>query len=197
MARIDARSKPCPKPVMMTKEALEKEGLPLEIVVDSGTAAQNVRRFLESRNMSVSIVEEGGIATLTASREERSSRDPAEIDAEKKPGDLVFVICTPYLGQPDDSLGDVLMKSLLDTLAGMSTPPSAIALMNGGVLLALPDNSASESLRTMEGKGCRILVCGTCTRHFGITGSISAGVISNMFEIVEVMTGKTRTVVIG
>ncbi len=197
MVRIDARSKPCPKPVMMTREALEKEGLPIEVVVDSGTALQNVRRFLESRKLSVSVMEEGGIATLICSGKGSTSECPAESDTKEKPGDLVLVICSPFLGQPDESLGEVLMKSLLDTLAGMSRPPSAIALMNGGVNLALPDNSASESLRTMEDKGCRVLVCGTCTRHFGITDSISTGVISNMFEIAEVMTGQARTLVIG
>jgi selenium metabolism protein YedF len=197
MVRIDARSKPCPKPVMMTREALEKEGLPLEVIVDSGTALQNVRRFLESRKLSVSVVEEGGTATLICSREGSTSESPAESDAREKPEDLVLVICSPFLGQPDKSLGDVLMKSFLDTMAGMSSPPSAIALMNGGVMLAMPDNSASESLRAMEEKGCRVLVCGTCTKHFGITGSISTGVISNMFEIAEVMTGQARTLVIG
>ena len=71
MKKIDARKQPCPKPVLLTKEALDKEGLPLEIMVDSGVPMLNVKRFLESRNLSVAVLEEGATATLVCSSAEK------------------------------------------------------------------------------------------------------------------------------
>ena len=71
MGKIDARKKPCPKPVLMAKDALEKEGPPLEIMVDRGVPMLNVKRFLESRNLSVSVLEDGETATLICSQGEK------------------------------------------------------------------------------------------------------------------------------
>lgn len=197
MKKIDARKKPCPKPVLMARDALEKEGLPLEILVDSGIPMLNVKRFLESRNLSVSVLEYGDTATLVCSSGEEPLAKPDKSSKEPDPEDVAIVICSPVLGQSDDSLGEVLIKGFLGTLAEREAPPAAMVLMNEGVKLAVQDSSASDSLRELEKKGCRILVCGTCTHHFGITELISVGTISNMFEITELMMQHKKTIVLG
>jgi sulfur relay (sulfurtransferase) complex TusBCD TusD component (DsrE family) len=69
--------------------------------------------------------------------------------------------------------------------------------MNEGVLLALPESSTSESLSQIEDKGCRILVCGTCTNHFGVTEKIKVGTISNMYEITEQILEAQKTITIS
>ena len=197
MKKVDARKQPCPKPVLMTRNALEKEGLPLEIRVDIGVPMLNVKRFLESRNLSVAILEEGETATLICSAGEKTI---TALDVSlNKPGceDVAIIICSSVLGQSDTSLGEVLIKGFLGTLVERPAAPAAIALMNEGVKLALSDSSASDSLGELEKKGCKILVCGTCTNHFGITGSISVGTISNMFEITELIMKHKKTIVLG
>lgn len=197
MEKIDARKQPCPKPVLMTREALEKVGPPLEIMVDRGIPMLNVKRFLESRNLSVAVLEEGETATLVCSSGEKSIEATEKSSKEAGHEDVAIVICSSVLGQSDASLGEVLIKGFLGTLAERSTPPAGIALMNEGVKLALQDSSASDSLRELERKGCNILVCGTCANHFGIAGSISVGTISNMFEITELMMQHSKTIVLG
>jgi hypothetical protein len=42
-----------------------------------------------------------------------------------------------------------------------------------------------------------VLVCGTCTKHFGITDDIAVGQISNMFEITETVFGASKPIVLG
>jgi intracellular sulfur oxidation DsrE/DsrF family protein len=76
------------------------------------------------------------------------------------------------------------MKSFLGTLAQASAP-LAVALMNEGVKLALYDSSSCDHLKALAEKGIVVLVCGTCVNHFQIADQIGAGVVSNMFEIVE------------
>ena len=197
MKKIDARKQPCPKPVLMTKNALEKDGLPLEIMVDRGIPMLNVKRFLESRKVSVAVLEEGVTATLVCSSGERTITELDESFKGSGHEDVAIIICSSVLGQSDSTLGEVLIKGFLGTLLERPAAPAAIALMNEGVKLALQDSSTSDILRDLEKKGCNILVCGTCTKHFGITGSISAGTISNMFEITELMMNHKKTIVLG
>ena len=69
--------------------------------------------------------------------------------------------------------------------------------MNAGVKLALPESSTFDTLREIEARGTKILVCGTCTNHFGITDKIKVGVISNMFEIAGSLMSADKTIVHG
>jgi tRNA 2-thiouridine synthesizing protein A len=45
MNQIDARGYSCPEPVLMTKQALKKYGVPLQVLVDSQTPLENVTRL--------------------------------------------------------------------------------------------------------------------------------------------------------
>ena len=98
---------------------------------------------------------------------------------------LAVLITGKTLGRNDEELGEILVKGFLGALAQLDVPPKTLALMNEGVKLALFDSSACDHLKNLERKGTNILVCGTCVNHFGITDSVGAGIISNMFEIVE------------
>lgn len=199
MHRIDTRSMPCPKPVLMTRSALEEHGLPIEILVDAGIPLLNVRRFLESRGLAVSVSEDGSVATLTCSGSTAPDLEtPPEIPAEEKGlEDIAILICSDTLGRSDSKLGEVLMKGFIGALAEREPVPAAIALMNEGVRLALPGSSASESLKVLEGKGSRILVCGTCVNHFGVKDSVCVGTVSNMFEISEMVINHRKNIVLS
>ncbi|HAK40844.1 MAG TPA: sulfurtransferase-like selenium metabolism protein YedF [Synergistales bacterium] len=200
MHKVDTRNRPCPKPVIMTREALKSHGLPLEIVVDSGIPLLNVRRFLENLNISVSFSEADGYATLVCTEGDQPEGGPEAETAGKRfevPEDVAILICSEVLGRSDRELGEVLMKSFLGTLVEREQPPSLIALMNEGVKLALPGSSASESLEALQAKGTEILVCGTCSSHFGITGSLSVGTVSNMFDITGSLLRHQKNLVLG
>ena len=105
---------------------------------------------------------------------------------------MAILLTGNTLGRGDDRLGEVLIKSFLGTVARMETPPTTLALMNGGVKLALFDSSTCDHLKDLEKRGTNILVSGACTNHYGITESIGAGVISNMYEIMETLSRATK-----
>lgn len=105
---------------------------------------------------------------------------------------LAVLITGETFGRGSEELGGVLVKSFLKTLAGLETPPTVLALMNGGVKLALFDSSTCDRLKDLERRGTRVLVCGTCTNFYGVTDSVGVGVISNMYEIVETIARTGR-----
>jgi len=59
MEKIDTRGMSCPQPVLMTKNALDKNPKGVDIIVDNNTAKGNVERFLKNSGFKYSIKEEG------------------------------------------------------------------------------------------------------------------------------------------
>lgn len=191
MITVNAVGKACPEPVIMTRAAVEKGAVELEVLVDNAVAVSNVTRFLEGQGFRVQHQENGGEFKLTARRE------GAAVSAGSAPrpqgkARLAVLIAGKTLGREDKELGEVLIKGFLGTLSKLETPPAVLALMNEGVKLALPDASTCDHLKDLERAGTKILVCGTCTNHFGVTERVGVGTVSNMFEILEAVTGADK-----
>ncbi len=196
---IDARGKSCPQPVILTKKAIEEGHDTLTVFVDSDIPAQNVGRLLEKSGFSFSREPGNPGIALKAFRKDESPTKPETTSfperAESFPeGGFVLVICRRILGGADPVLGEVLMKGFLSTIAEKEQLPKSIILMNEGVYLAEKGSSTLESLEKMHRQGVELLVCGTCTTHFGITEHIGAGTISNMFDITEAMILASRVI---
>ena len=191
MITVNAVGKACPEPVIMTRAAVEKGAVELEVLVDNTVAVSNVTRFLEGQGFRVQHQENGGEFKLTARREGSAvSADPAPRPQGK--ARLAVLVAGKTLGREDKELGEVLIKGFLGTLSKLETPPAVLALMNEGVKLALPDASTCDHLKDLERAGTKILVCGTCTNHFGVTERVGVGTVSNMFEILEAVTGADK-----
>ena len=206
MIVVNAMGKPCPKPVAMTKAALDKGAEELEVLVDNPQAATNVKRFLEDKGFRVLLQDDDGRLKLTAGKKtepsvstSRASASQAQAPAPAAPmpvprpvEGMAVLITGKTLGRNDEELGEILVKGFLGALSQLDVPPRTVALINEGVKLALFDSSSCDHLKNLERKGTNILVCGTCVNHFGIVDSVGVGVISNMLEIVEALNGAGR-----
>ena len=65
---IDARGLSCPQPVLLTKKALDEGGAAYEVLVDNGTAKENVTRFAQNAGYKVSVAEDGDDYRLTLTK---------------------------------------------------------------------------------------------------------------------------------
>lgn len=54
---VDARGLSCPMPVLMTQKAMKSNEDYYEVLVDSVTPCENVRRYAESQGYNVEVVE--------------------------------------------------------------------------------------------------------------------------------------------
>ena len=52
---VDARGLSCPQPVLITRKAIDKGEFPIEVLVETVTSRENVRRMAESRNKQVTV----------------------------------------------------------------------------------------------------------------------------------------------
>ena len=196
---IDARGLECPRPVILTRGEVENGAERIEVLVDNQVALDNVTRFLKNAGYAVQHPESDEGMKIQAFRAPEAavgSQLPNRMSFGED-GDYSLLILSDVMGGCSGGLGEVLMKSFLATLPSMKPLPKAIALMNEGIKLALPESSCSETLKGLSSEGVKILVCGTCTRHFDVTEQVAVGDISNMFEITEMIFGAAKPVVLG
>ena len=100
----------------------------------------------------------------------------------------VLVINGDKMGQGDQELGKMLMKNFLAKLISAETKPGMMVLYNSAVKLAARGSEVLESLHSLENLGVEIICCGTCINFYGLSGQMQAGRVTNMPEIVKVLT---------
>lgn len=193
MVKVNAMGKLCPEPVIMTKAEIEKGTKELEISVDNDIAVSNVTRLLNNKGFSVEL--EKNSETQERKLKAKKVSDEAVASTDNKEKVLAILVAHDVLGGNDKELGEVLMKAFLGCISKLSHRPAVMAFMNEGVKLVLQDSSACDYIKELEKLGTKILVCGTCTTHFDVTNKVAVGTISNMFEIMEMITGADNTLI--
>ena len=91
------------------------------------------------------------------------------------------------IGAGDRELGGNLMRMYFYTLAQGDDIPAAVLFMNDGVKLPARDEQVADHLRSLQERGTRVLVCGTCLNFYGLTDQLKTGLVSNMYDIVTEM----------
>ena len=108
--------------------------------------------------------------------------------------DKVIVINSDKMGQGDEELGAILIKNFLAKLISAELKPWMMVLYNSAVKLAARGSEVMESLHSLENLGVEILCCGTCVNFYGLADQMDAGRVTNMPEIVRVLTEAQTTV---
>ena len=199
MIVLDERGKACPLPVGETKKALEAaaSGETARVLVDNEIAVQNLRKLADHKGWSFCWEKRGGgdfQAWITreageslSEEKQRETEEPECPDCRTegiRPG-LTAVISSEAMGQGDDRLGKILMKSFLFALTQQDILPETVLLYNGGAFLSCEGSESLEDLKKLEELGVEILTCGTCLDFYGLKEKLAVGGISNMYEIVE------------
>lgn len=221
--RLDERGKQCPLPVIEAKKALEKAepGSVVEVVVDNEIAVQNLKKLalhkgldslsekVSEREFLVKIwagvkekaeqVRENAEQAKERAEQVRENAEQAEKESIKCALDcrekgLVLVLASDEMGQGDAVLGHLLMKGFVYAVTQQDKLPETVLLFNGGAKLSCQGSDSLEDLKELEAQGVEILTCGTCLNHYGIAEKLLVGNVTNMYEIVEKMTGAKKIV---
>ena len=221
--RLDERGKQCPLPVIEAKKALEKAepGSVVEVVVDNEIAVQNLKKLALHKgldSLSEKVSEREFLVKIWAGVKEKAEqvreiwagvkekaeqvRENAEqaekesikcaLDCREK--GLVLVLASDEMGQGDAVLGRLLMKGFVYAVTQQDKLPETVLLFNGGAKLSCQGSDSLEDLKELEAQGVEILTCGTCLNHYGIAEKLLVGNVTNMYEIVEKMTGAKKIV---
>ncbi|MGE5554183.1 MAG: sulfurtransferase-like selenium metabolism protein YedF [Betaproteobacteria bacterium] len=207
MLVVDSRGLSCPQPVINTRRVLEVN--PEETVValvDNPTSRDNLLVMAEGLGRTAEWEENGDGFRVTIHPVEarpaegrRAADREVEADGTTNPGrpaqagPLVVVLSSDRLGQGDEVLGGVLMKSFLGTVLEVEVPATLICL-NRGVFLSTSGSPVLDQLAELAARGTEILSCGTCLDYYGKRDELQVGKVSNMYTILERMAGAGRLI---
>ena len=196
MITVNAIGDACPIPVVKTLNAIKELKGPdvIETLVDNEIAVQNLTRMAGQKGCAVKSEKLGekefkvtitvGEALPVQPEEEVSCILPR---TGKK--NTVVVISSKAMGHGGDELGTALMKGFIYALSQQEQLPSTILFYNGGASTTCEGSVSLEDLKSMEAQGVEILTCGTCLNFYGLTEKLAVGSVTNMYTIVEKMTG--------
>lgn len=194
---INARGKECPIPVVIAKQAIAGGKLPFTIEVDNQTSVENLTRLAASQGLAAPVRDlSGGAFALDFSR---PGETPAAESTPAAPlpapgGDYVVFIGRDIVGSGDRTLGTNLIRMFFYTLANSDSLPAALLFMNDGVKLPTLDDQVVEHLQALSARGVEVLVCGACLNFYGLTDSLRAGTVSNMYDIVSRMQSAAKVI---
>ena len=202
MIKVDAIGDACPIPVIKVKNAMASAaGEEVEVYVDNETAAKNVTKYAAGVGGVVTSSRVGEQTIRLFIRTSNSGMDVKpenEEDEEKEKNDIekgyVVSVSSDKMGRGDDGLGDILMKSFFFALTKQEKLPEKILFYNGGALLTTEGSKCLEDIKWLEEEGVEIYTCGTCLDHYKKTEFLKVGEVTNMYSIVEMLAGATKTV---
>ena len=198
MIKVNAIGDACPIPVVKTLNAIkELKGADIiETLVDNETAVQNLIRMADKKGCAVKsekisdkefeVIIEVGEAALAAPVD--TENVVCELPKSGKKNTVV-VISSKAMGHGGDELGTALMKGFIFALSQQEQLPTTILFYNGGANIPVEGSVSLEDLKNMEAQGVEILTCGTCLNFYGLTEKLAVGEVTNMYTIVEKMTG--------
>ncbi len=195
---VDARGQLCPKPLILTKKALNDiaEGDRVTVLIDNETSQLNVERFLRDNGMPFETTEENGVFSLRVTKAKQQLSHPqAESYCTVQPR-LRHAVCIKNnrMGFGDDELGAILIKAFVNTIADTEPLPATIIFYNSGIELALDDSPVLDALKELERSGIKILVCGTCADYHEKKDRVAVGIVSNMYDISQALVSASHVV---
>lgn len=204
MVKVDCKGLPCPQPLIATRKAMRENsvGTEIEVCVDNETARGNLTQMLADFGISIAFEARDGLFIgrfINPEVKEEAATLPA-IDNMACPTTGVtaqqptLLCATNVLGVGDDTLGAILMKGFLSTLAEWTPRPKEILFLNAGVKLCTKESGALDTLKALEASGVELLICGTCVDFYKIREQIAVGTITNMQRISQSIAQTSKLV---
>lgn len=194
MKIIDARNLACPQPVLLTKKAIEEGEAEFEVWVSDDIPKENVKKFCKSQACEIVETRSDGGWRLVVRQGEKKGQiakitdKPQEFESLSPNSKYVLLITTHKIGE-NEELGSILMEGFINTLPSASRKPSRLLFMNEGVFLTTENSSVLKALQSLEAMGVEIYSCGTCLDFYKLKDKLQVGMITNMYDTVEALTG--------
>jgi hypothetical protein len=106
----------------------------------------------------------------------------------------VVLVPRDGMGSADTALQHALMSKYLGLLVVGDLVPAALCFYTDGVHLVVEGSPVLEVLRSLERRGCLLLVCSTCLEFFGLKGQARVGTVCGMPDIVNAQLQADRVI---
>ncbi len=108
--------------------------------------------------------------------------------------DTVLLINRNGMGEADPELKIKLIQTYFRLIDEADTLPAVICFYAEGVHLVVNGSSVLESLRSLEAKGVRIIICNTCLKYYNLNDQVVVGITGGMPDIIEAQRRAAKVV---
>jgi hypothetical protein len=99
--------------------------------------------------------------------------------------ETVILITRNGMGDAEPALQLKLVTTYFKLLDEHSILPAAICFYTNGVHLVCEGSPVLETLKSLEGKGVRLILCSTCLNYLELTDKVQVGIVGGMSDILE------------
>lgn len=101
------------------------------------------------------------------------------------PSDTVILVTRNGMGDAEAELQRKLITTYFKLLDEHDIRPAAICFYTDGVKLVTPGSPVVDTLRSLEAKGVRLILCSTCLNYFNLADQVQVGIVGGMTDILE------------
>jgi hypothetical protein len=99
--------------------------------------------------------------------------------------ETVLLITRNGMGDAEPALQHKLIATYFKLLDDNDIRPAAICFYANGVHLVVDGSPVLDSLKSLEMKGVRLILCSTCLNYYHLTDRVQAGIVGGMTDILE------------
>jgi len=99
--------------------------------------------------------------------------------------ETVLLITRSGMGDAEPALQQKLITTYFKLLDENNILPAAICFYANGVRLVVEGSPVIETLKSLEAKGVRLVLCSTCLNYYNLTDQVQAGIVGGMTDIIE------------
>jgi hypothetical protein len=99
--------------------------------------------------------------------------------------ETVILITRNGMGDAEPALQLKLITTYFKLLDEHGILPAAICFYTNGVHLVCEGSPVLETLKSLEGKGVRLILCSTCLNYLELTDKVQVGIVGGMSDILE------------
>ena len=99
--------------------------------------------------------------------------------------ETVLLLTRNGMGEAEPALQLKLLSTYLKLIDENNTLPAVICFYTNGVHLVVEGSPVLDSLRSLEAKGVRLVLCSTCLNYFNLHDKVLVGTVGGMPDIIE------------
>ncbi len=99
--------------------------------------------------------------------------------------ETVILVTRNGMGEAEPALQQKLVNTYFKLLDENNILPAAICFYTDGVRLVVEGSPVLDSLKSLEAKGVRLILCSTCLGYFNLTDQVRVGIVGGMTDILE------------
>jgi intracellular sulfur oxidation DsrE/DsrF family protein len=108
--------------------------------------------------------------------------------------ETVLIVTRNGMGDAEPELQQKLITTYFKLLDENNLQPAVICFYTNGVYLVVEGSPVLESLKSMEAKGTRLVLCSTCLNYFNLTDKVKVGTVGGMTDIIEAQRRASKVI---